>query len=301
MFNEVTVLLPAILPVSLIIFIGFIVGRTLPLEQQTLSQLSIYVLTPALIAGSLYRTTLSAESAVGLVGGYAIASLLLYLTVFLLGHLLKLTPAVRGSLIATTLFANTGNMGLPLIAFSLGDAGLERAIVYLIASAIVIAGLAPALLQSAGILTGVRLTLKLPLFWAMLAGVCLRLLAVELPFRLDDGIEMLGDAAIPVVLIVLGIQLARTPWQVGWYEIFAAALRLLFAPAIAYCVGRILGLKGLDLQVLVLQGAMPTAVSSLVYVAEFGGDAPRVARTIVVSTLLSFLTLPLMLWGSRGW
>jgi len=296
-----TALLPAILPVSLIIFIGFLVGRTLPLEQQALSQLSIYVLSPALIAGSLYRTTLSTASAIGLVVGYAIASLLLYLTVLLLSHLLKLTAAVRSSLLATTLFANTGNMGLPLIAFSLGEAGLERAIVYLIASAIVIGGLAPAILQGSGVWTGLRLTLKLPLFWAMLGGVCLRLLAVELPFRLDDGVKMLGDAAIPVVLIVLGIQLARTPLQVGRYEIFAAGLRLLFAPAIAYGVGRVLGLAQLDLQVLVLQGAMPTAVSSLVYVAEFGGDAPRVARTIVVSTLLSFFTLPLVLWGSSGW
>lgn len=296
MFNEAIALLPAILPVSLIIFIGFIVGRTLSLEQQTLSQLSIYVLTPALIAGSLYRTTLSAGSAVGLVLGYAIASLLLYLVVTLLSYCLKLTPAVRSSLIATTLFANTGNMGLPFIAFALGDAGLERAIVYLIASAIVIAGLAPALLKGAGIAMGVRLTLKMPLFWAMLGGIALRLLAVELPFNLDEGVKMLGDAAIPVVLIVLGIQLARTPLQAGRYEFCAAGLRLFLAPAIAYGVGRALRLGELDLQVLVLQGAMPTAVSSLVYVAEFGGDAPRVARTIVVSTLLSFFTLPLILF-----
>ncbi|NES00827.1 MAG: AEC family transporter, partial [Symploca sp. SIO1B1] len=54
-------------------------------------------------------------------------------------------------------------------------------------------------------------------------------------------------------------------------------------------------LEGLDLQVLVLQAAMPTAVNTIVLVT-FGGDAPRVARTVVVSTLMSFVTLPLVLW-----
>ena len=74
-------------------------------------------------------------------------------------------------------------------------------------------------------------------------------------------------------------------------------MRLLISPLIAYAVGQGLRLPELDLQVLVLQSAMPTAVNSVVLVTEFGGDAPRVARTVVVSTLMGFLTLPLVLWA----
>lgn len=289
-------LLPAIAPVSLIIFFGFIAGHTLTLERQTLSQLTIYILVPALITESLYSTKLSAQSTTGLVVGYLLATLAIYLITSTTARLLQLPPQVKKSLIATTLFANNGNMGLPLITFALGTEGLERAIVYLIAASIMMAAVGPALLKGEGLGTGVKLTLKLPLLWAMLGGLGLRLLKIELPLRLDEGLGMLGDASIPIALIILGMQLAQTTLRLGRYEILASAMRLLLAPGITYGVGVILGLTGLDLQVLVMQGAMPTAVNTLVWVTEFGGDPPRVAKTIIVSTLMSFLTIPLVLW-----
>ncbi len=288
-------LLPAIAPVSLIIFFGFIAGRTLTLERQTLSQLTIYILVPALIAESLYNTKLSAQSTTGLVVGYLLATLTIYLITSATAKLLKFPPQVQKSLIATTLFANNGNMGLPLITFALGTEGLERAIVYLIAASIMMAAVGPALLKGEGLATGVKLTLKLPLLWAMLGGLGLRVLKVELPLRLDEGLGMLGQASIPIALVILGMQLAQTSLRLGKYEVFASAMRLLLAPGITYGVGIALGLTGLDLQVLVMQGAMPTAVNTLVWVTEFGGDPPRVARTIIVSTLMSFLTIPLVL------
>ncbi|MGK7876372.1 MAG: AEC family transporter [Xenococcaceae cyanobacterium] len=292
-----TAFLPAVVPVGLIILIGFIAGRTLPLERQTLSLLTVYILAPALIADSLYRTTLSVQSTAGLLAGFAITSLLLYLVTWELGQILKLLPSVQKSLFATTLFPNNGNLGLPVITFALGEAGLERAVIYMIGSSILMFGFGPALFKGDGIGFGVRLTLKLPLFWAMLGGLILRLLAVKLPLQLDEGIHQLGRAAIPVALIILGIQLASTRFEVGIDEVFAASMRLLGAPLIAYAVGQALRLEGLDLQVLVLQSAMPTAVSTLVLITQFGGDAPRVARAIVVSTLMSFVTLPLVLWA----
>lgn len=288
-------LLPAIASVSFIIFLGFLAGRSLNLERQTLSQLTIYILVPALIAESLYSTKLSAQSTTGLAVGYLITVSLLYCFTFIIAKSLKLPPQIHKSLIATTLFSNNGNMGLPIIAFAFGDQGLERAIVYLIVASLTMASIAPALLKGEGLLTGIKLTLKLPILWAMLGGLCLRIFKIELPLNLDQSLEMLGSASIPIALIILGMQLAKTPFQLGKYELFAATMRLLIAPGIAYIVGITLGLTGLDLQILVMQGAMPTAVNTLVWVAEFGGDPPRVARTIIVSTIMSFLTLPLVL------
>ncbi|MGK7904078.1 MAG: AEC family transporter [Hormoscilla sp.] len=294
-----TAVLPALVPVGFIILMGFIAARTLTLEKQTLSQLSIYILTPALIAFSLYRTTLGADRTALLIAGFAITSWLVYLVTQGLGKLWKLPAPVQKSLIASTVFSNTGNLGLPFITFALGKAGLERAIVCLIANTIILFGTGPALLKGGNLGAGVYLTLKLPLFWAMLTGLILRLLAIELPWQLDKGVEMLGNAVIPIDLVILGMQLASTRFVVGIYEGIAAALRLLGAPLIAYLVGRyLLYLDGLDLQVLMLQSAMPTAVTTVVLVTQFGGDAPRAARTVVVSTLMSFFTLPLVLWAS---
>lgn len=293
-----TALLPAIVPVSFIILIGFLAGRKLSLDPQTLSQLGVYILAPALVADGLYRTTLSVQSSFGLLLAFTIISLLLYAIAWGISHLFHLSPALQKSLMATTLFPNNGNLGLPLIDFALGSAGLERAIVYMIGSSILMFGVAPALLQGHSLDYGMRLTLKLPLIWAMLGGLSLRWLGIKLPLQLDEGIAQLGRAAIPVALLLLGMQLASTRFQVGKYELFATAIRLLLAPLIAYGVGVALHLQGLDLQVLILQTAMPVAVNTVVLVTEFGGDASRVARTIVISTLLGFLTLPAILWAS---
>lgn len=295
-----TALLPAILPVSLIICIGYVAGRTLKLDYQTLSHLAIYILVPALIASSLYRNTLSLQSAAGLIVGYLLTTVTLAAIVLLLSRGLKFPPPVKMSLLATTLFGNAGNLGLPLVSFTLGAAGLERAIIYLIAASILMAGVGPALLNTSGLRAGIALTLKLPLFWATLAGLFLQLSGFKLPLRLDEGLEMLGNAAIPIALVTLGMQLAQNPLTLGRYEVIAAGLRLLVSPLIALGIGTSLRLTGLDLQVLVLQSAMPTAVNTLIWVNEFGGEPARVARTIIGSTLLSLGTLPIVLGLMRS-
>lgn len=289
-----TALLPAILPVSLIVCIGYMAGKTLKLDYQTLSHLAIYILVPALIASSLYRNTLSIQNAAGLIAGYLLTTVTLAAIVWLLSRGLQLSSPVKMSLLATTLFGNAGNLGLPLVSFTFGAAGLERAIIYLIAASILMAGVGPALLNTAGVRAGVALTLRLPLLWAMLAGLLLQLSGFKLPLRLDEGLELLGNAAIPIALVTLGMQLAQNPLRLGRYELMAAGLRLLIAPLIALGIGTSLQLATLDLQVLVLQSAMPTAINTLIWVNEFGGEPTRVARTIVGSTLLSLGTLPMV-------
>jgi predicted permease len=91
------------------------------------------------------------------------------------------------------------------------------------------------------------------------------------------------------------MQLSQTRFRPGIIEIMLAIARLTCAPIIAYVIGRLLQLETLNLQILVLESAMPTAVGSFVIVSEFGGDQDLVARAIVTSTLLSFITLPIVL------
>ncbi len=295
-----TSLLPAILPVGLIILIGFIVGRTLPLQGSTLSQLALYVLSPALVVDSLYRTKLSVASSSKLLMGFALTSIAIYAIVGVINRLLKLPPALSRGITAIVMFPNNGNMGLPVATFALGAAGLDRAIVYMLGSIFVMFCLGPAIIQGKGIIKGLKLTLKLPLLWAILFGLSLRLLSFPIPWELDKSIQQLGAAAIPVALILLGIQLSETHFRPSIKEIVLAIARLLIAPMIAYLIGRLLQLEILNLQILVLQSAMPTAVNSLILVSEFGGDKDLVAKAIVTSTLMSFITLPTVLWLIMG-
>ena len=290
-----TTLLPAVLPVGLIILIGFVVGRTISLQRSTLSQLALYVLSPALVIDGLYRTELSLDSSTKLLLGFALTSIAIYLIVTLINRLLKLPDPLSRAITAVVMFPNNGNMGLPVATFALGAAGLDRAIIYMLGSSFLMFCFGPAMIRGDGIIEGFKLTLRLPLLWAILFGVSLRLLAIDIPWELDKGIQQVGAAAIPIALILLGMQLSETRFQPGIKEIVLAIARLGCAPIIAYTIGSLLNLETLNLQILVLESAMPTAVNSFVIVSEFGGDKDLVARAIVTSTILSFITLPILL------
>jgi malate permease and related proteins len=290
-----TTLLPAVLPVGLIILIGFVVGRTLSLQRSTLSQLSLYVLSPTLVIDSLYRTELSLDSSTKLLVGFGLTSLCIYAIVTLVNRLLSLGDPLSRAITAVVMFPNNGNMGLPVATFALGTAGLDRAIVYMLGSAFLMFCFGPAMIRGKGIIEGLKLTLRLPLLWAFLLGLSLHFWGLKIPWGLDKGLQQLGAADIPIALVLLGMQLSQTHFRPGIIEIILAIARLTCAPIIAYVIGRLLQLETLNLQILVLESAMPTAVGSFVIVSEFGGDQDLVARAIVTSTLLSFITLPIVL------
>ncbi|MBW6395195.1 AEC family transporter [Thermus sp. SYSU G05001] len=288
-------LLNTVLPVALVVFSGYLLGKRIPMDLTTLSRLTLYLLVPALIFDAMYRAEYSREGLVGLALGFTLTYLLLFLAITGMARLLGLSPEAAKSLLVCSLFPNSGNMGLSLVYFALGEEGLRRAVVYFILSSVVMFGLGPAFIRGGGLKEGLLFTLRLPLFYALLLGLLLKALGVSLPFRLDEGLRLMGQAAIPVLLLTLGMQMSQTRFQVGAFEGVASSLRLLVAPLLAYGVGFILGLPRLEHQVLVLQSATPVAVNAFLLTREFGGEALRVARSVVVSTFLAFLTIPLFL------
>ncbi|MEO0520813.1 MAG: AEC family transporter [Cyanobacteria bacterium P01_A01_bin.116] len=290
------VLISAVLPIALVALCGAWVGHAFPLDLKTLARTNIYVLLPALVLTGVYGSSVAASSAAGIVVGFLLNCVVLYAIATVLGRTLKLPSDTRKSLVATTLLANSGNIGLPFVLFALGEAALERAVIYLIASAIFMASIGPVFLKGEGLRAGVKVTLNLPVFWATLAGLLLQSFAWSVPTALDKALSLLSGAAIPIALLTLGIQLSRTRLDFGPYEIFAACLRLFVSPLTAYGMGRLIGLSGLELDVLVMQSAMPVAVNTLIWVTELGGDTVRVARTIVLSTVMSLGSLPVVLW-----
>ncbi len=118
---------------------------------------------------------------------------------------------------------------------------------------------------------------------------------VKLPVGIEDGLHLLSQATVPILLITLGLQISRTRFTPRGDDVFAAALRLGAGPLAAYAAGWMLGLDQLAWQVLVLQCATPTAVNAWLIASEFGGDAPRAARAVVLSSLLAFGTLPIVM------
>lgn len=298
-------LLSSVLPVICIVAVGAIADRTLKPDIRTLSRLILYILSPALIVDVLYRTEMSSDSASDLIWGFTAAYFILGVMGWLVGTGFKLAKPTRTSLIATTAFPNTGNMGLSISLFALGEAGLDRATVVLLVSSVLVFSTGPALLRGGGWRSAIGVTLRLPLIWAVVLGLGLRTIAdqflggvgASLPFDLDRGLGLLAQATIPLALLMLGMQMSRNPIRLSPYTIGASLMRSIGGGVVAVLVTWGLGIGGIEQQILILQCAMPAAVTSFVMASELGGDGARTGQVVAVSTLLSFVTLPAWLWA----
>jgi malate permease and related proteins len=296
--NAFQTALNAVIPTFILIALGGLIDKRFKgLSIETLSKLSVHLLVPALVFAALSETSLSLSSAALLTFAY-----LLYLVI--LGGVSLL--GVRGlkkeearAVIVSTLFGNTGNMGLPITLFAYGQAGLERAVIILVVSLAAMFIVGSFMLAGGEVNLRQRIitTLQLPPVWATFAGVALNLLNISLPISLTRAIDLLGDAAIPLMLVALGMQMARSwTWQFGQAALRTTLLRLVLGPFIAYGIARLLGLSQLDTNVLVLSAALPVAVTMFVIAVEVKGDAAGVARSVVATTIWSLLVIMIVLF-----
>jgi predicted permease len=134
--------------------------------------------------------------------------------------------------------------------------------------------------------------------YATALGFLLNTLNLSLPLPLERMSGLLSQAAVPVMLIILGLQLSRMPLVLNRVGpiLLATALRLVAAPLIAFLLAYLLGLSILTRQVSIIQASMPTAVMAGVLATEFGNDAQFATAVVLVSTLASIITLSVLLY-----
>jgi malate permease and related proteins len=201
------------------------------------------------------------------------------------------------ALAATT--PNVGNMGLPVAQLAFGDAGLQVAIMNFVAGS--------ALANSAGIAIAstaahgsrreaLRAPFRYPALYAAAAGGIVNALGVDLPRTIDSPVTSLSNAAVPAMLVVLGLQVQRAISFDHLADIFVVnAGRLFIAPVVAWFTATALGLGGVTRDTLVVLAAMPTAVIATILATEFGAEPSFVTRAVVTSTFASMLSLTVLI------
>ncbi len=290
-------LFSATLPVFLIAALGWGAARALRPDVPAYVRLVLYVFVPFLVFDQLAKTDAGAVA----LGRFTLAYLATYAGLYLLARglarLFRLPPPAAKTLSAAAIFPNSGNMGLSVAFFALGEGGLERAVVYFLLSTVILFGFGPVHFRGGRGFENLALLLRLPFVWALFLGLLAAATGVRLPQVLARPVGMVGTAAIPMLLVGLGMQIARTPFRLGGFELLASAVRLLGGPLVAAFFARAFGLAGLDYALLVLLSGMPVAVNTYMLAAEFGGDADLAARTVAVSTAIAFLSIPaVLLW-----
>ena len=288
--NLALTVLEIVAPVFLLAGIGFAWIR-LGIEYRIrfVTQMAMTLSVPCLIFVSLMNTTIDADALAAL----SLASVASYGAVTLvMAGLVAVAGLSRRTYTAPLIFGNTGNLGLPLALFAFGDIGLSYAIIVFAIMAIWSFTFGVWLVAGGGSPLKV---LKEPLVAATLLGGLFMWQGWQTPRFLTNTLDLIGQMAIPLMLITLGVAVARlTPKGVG-RALLLSAVKLLICIGIAWGVGRWFALDPVAFGVLVLQVATPVAVTSYLLAEKYGADAEAVAGLVVVSTLLSVLALPLVL------
>ena len=119
--------------------------------------------------------------------------------------------------------------------------------------------------------------------------------SIAIPIGLARGIGILGDAAIPLVLVTLGFEIQRAGFKLpDLVNISGASFKLVIGPFVGFIAARLVGAQGIDLAVLTLLAAMPLAVNNFMLALEFGGNAEEIARTVILSTFTSLFSLAIV-------
>jgi hypothetical protein len=288
--NLALTVLEIVAPVFLLGAIGFAWVRLgFEYRLQFVTQLSMTLAVPCLIFVALMETEVDPQALAGIslaaIAAYGAVTLLFWAVV----RLLRLE--VR-TYLAPLIFGNTGNIGLPLALFAFGDEGLGFAVVVFAIMAVWSFTYGVWLVAGGGSLLKV---VKEPLVAATLLGLLFLWRDWETPVFLTNTLRLVGQLAIPLMLITLGVAVARmTPGGLG-RAVWLSALKAAVCLAVAWTVGRWFALDPVPFAVLVLQVATPVAVTSYLLAEKYGADADGVAGLVVASTLLSVLYIPVVL------
>lgn len=292
------VFLQNILPIFIVASIGFLLRRNLGLDKQALSKLTFYAFSPALVFSSLVNSQIPGSEMVQLAAFALIVTLLIGGLTLLVSRLLRLSRIDTMALLLVVMFVNGGNYGLTLNRLRYGEDGLARAAVFFVVSTILVftLGVFIASMGNANWRTSLSRLIRLPAFYAVVLAVVIYWFDIGLPQPLLRGIELAGDGAIPVMLVVLGMQIADLS-ELGrvWLAAPATVLRLVVAPIIAVIVASWIGLEGLGWATSIIEASMPTAVVVTILAVEFGVRPSLVTSTVVLTTLLSAVTLPIVI------
>lgn len=298
MSDFIDVFIQNVLPIFIVAAMGYALRARRKVDIRSVSRVSFYIFSPALVFSSLVNTSLSGDELIDLAIFAAVVILLMGIVALGFSLIMRLPRPETTAMLLVVMFVNGGNYGLTLNELRYGQAGLDRAIVYFIVSSMLVftLGVFVASLGKANWRQSLKRLLTLPSFLAVVLAILVYVLSIAIPEPVMRGVGLAGTAAIPSMLIVLGMQLADLK-DLGRIRLAvpASLIRLLLAPIIAVIVASWIGLQGLNRSTAIIEASMPTAVINTILATEFEVRPGLVTSTVVLSTLLSAITLPLVI------
>tara|TARA_R110000868_G_scaffold323066_2_gene584014 strand:- start:3204 stop:4112 length:909 start_codon:yes stop_codon:yes gene_type:complete len=299
-------ILAALLPIFGVIAIGWLLRRSGLLPDNSwgpVSRLAYLGLSPALLFTAIARADLSSIT----LGPFLFASVLGFMAMAVIMLALKPLLKIPDPTYTSVFQAVCRWNGMLILALGIalfGDQGeILVALVMVVSIPLVnIECVAALAVWGEGAAPNWRSILYRivtnPLILGSVAGGVVNLAHIPVPAAVIDTLTLLGEAALPLILLSVGAGLNFTTLRARPRLLaLSVFLKLMVGPLVFYGVGKAMGLDGIPLTILLLTGSSPGAGSAYVLAQQMGGDAPYSAGDITASTLFCFITIPFWLWA----
>ena len=282
--------LEVVTPVFLLAAIGYFwVKLGFEYRVEFVTRLAMTLAVPALVFTSLTQNTINpkflTEMIIVVCMAYAVVSVLALIFTFIFKLDLRtfLMPLISG---------NTGNLGLPLCFLAFGKDGLGYAVIVFAFTSIV------AFTFGLWVVSGTRSfkqPLKEPLVPATILGLLFMFYGWETPKILTNSLNLISQMAIPLMLITLGVAVARLKTQLAFKTLGISISKIMIGTIAGITVGYQFSIPYEAFAVLIIQMSMPVAVTSYLLAEKYGANSEEVAGLVVVSTFLTTFTTPVVL------
>ena len=283
-------LLSVVAPVFIVALVGLAWARSgAHFDEVSISRLVLNVGIPCLVFRSLTSLDVPPEELARMAGLAAAV-----MSMFAIGGfaVLKAMNLPAHTYLGPLVFANSGNIGLPICLFAFGDAGLALGMAYFAVSStchVVLGG--PLFAGSFSL----RPFFRSPLTWAVIITVGVVASGVTVPTWIARTTTLLGDIAIPLMLLTLGVSLSKMHPESLGRSIILSLVRLGLGVSAGLLLTTLLGVDGLTRKVLVLQASMPVGVLNYLFAQRYARSPEQVASLVLVSTLISIVSIPALL------
>ncbi len=285
MINQVINIL---FPVFALVGIGYVVGYYLKPDFRPINRINIDVFTPALVFSSLVSMPLDADQ-----GPLLLAAIIAVLVPGLMMFpICKATGLTFKAWAPPHMFRNSGNLAIPLFTYTFGDVALSSAVLLFVVSACLHISIGMMLISKGN---PFKQIIKMPVFFSAALALAFNLSGFEVWTPLYEATTLLGQAAVPVMLISLGAQMCNLRLD-GLKIGLICTVQSLTTGAVAFAfIYWLIPLPTMQLQMMVLFTMLPPAVMNYLFAERLNIEPMKVASMVLFGNFFSVLTLPLLL------
>ena len=286
----ITIILPTVFAIAL----GYLLSKAGKPDVGTLIDVAMFIATPCLVLHSLYSNPIVIGDALR---GWGATVIVMAGTLVVAWLVFGLRGKGSSALYLPVMFQNAINIPLPIIYLAFGDEGVATAVLFYIPNGLLIYTLG--IYMASGhkdVRQGLKAVFMTPLIYAALLGLLLNFTGAAVPEAVTNALKFVGQAAVPLMLLILGMTVGRFKFSQISLTLAASVIRVGGGFAIGLLAVWLLGLTGLPRAIVLFEAAMPSAVVTSVLCTKYNNQPELAASIVLATTLMAVGVIPALLY-----